>query len=102
MPVKTYGSQGQQRSVIIALKLAESELIARLTGEKPVILLDDVMSELDPSRQNFILNHLGDQQVFITCCDPINTLRLKAGKIFQIHAGKLQEERQAGEACTCT
>lgn len=94
LPVKTFGSQGQQRSVIIALKIAEAELIARLTGQKPVILLDDVMSELDVSRQNFIMNQLDDSQVFITCCDPANTMRLKAGKIFHIHAGTLQEERQ--------
>ncbi len=94
LPVKTFGSQGQQRSVIIALKIAESELITRLTGERPVILLDDVMSELDPSRQNYIMNQLDDSQVFITCCDPANTMRLKAGKIFHIHGGQLQEERQ--------
>lgn len=94
LPVKNFGSQGQQRSVIIALKIAESELIERLTGQTPVILLDDVMSELDVSRQNFIMNQLDRSQVFITCCDPANTMRLKAGKIFQIHAGVLQEERQ--------
>lgn len=94
LPVKTFGSQGQQRSVIIALKIAESRLIEHLSGQPPVILLDDVMSELDVSRQNFIMNQLDHCQVFITCCDPANTMRLKAGKIFQIHAGVLQEERQ--------
>ncbi len=94
LPVKTFGSQGQQRSVIIAMKIAEAELITRLSGERPVILLDDVMSELDLSRQNYIMNQLDQSQVFITCCDPANTMRLKAGKIFHIHAGKLQEERQ--------
>lgn len=94
LPVKTFGSQGQQRSVIIALKIAESRLIEHLSGQPPVILLDDVMSELDVSRQNFIMNQLDHCQVFITCCDPANTMRLKAGRIFQIHAGVLQEERQ--------
>ncbi len=94
LPVKTFGSQGQQRSVVIALKIAESKLLTRLTGERPVILLDDVMSELDVSRQNYIMNQLDQSQVFITCCDPANTMRLKAGKIFHIHAGQLQEERQ--------
>ena len=102
LPVKTFGSQGQQRSVIIALKIAEAELIHRLTDERPVILLDDVMSELDVSRQNYILNRLDQTQVFITCCDPANAMRLKAGKIFSIEGGMLQEERQAGEEiCTC-
>ncbi len=101
LPLKTFGSQGQQRSAVIALKIAQSQLIDRLTGEKAVILLDDVMSELDVSRQNYILNQLDSNQVFITCCDPANTMRLKAGKIFHIHAGTLQEERRAGESCTC-
>lgn len=94
VPVKTFGSQGQQRSVIVALKIAEAALIRQLTGQNPVILLDDVMSELDESRQNYIMNQLDGSQVFITCCDPANTMRLKAGKIFHIHAGQLQEERQ--------
>ena len=97
LSLKNFGSQGQQRSAIIALKIAESRLISRLTGELPVILLDDVMSELDLSRQNYIMNQLGNSQVFITCCDPANTMRLKAGKIFQIHAGSLQEERRVEE-----
>ncbi len=95
LPIKNYGSQGQQRSAVVALKIAEAELIRKLTGQQPVVLLDDVMSELDVSRQNFILNHLHGQQVFVTCCDPANTLRLKAGKIFHIDAGTLREEREA-------
>ena len=56
--VKNYGSQGQQRSSILALKLAEAKLLKSITGNNPVILLDDVMSELDVSRQDYILNHV--------------------------------------------
>ena len=86
---RQFGSQGQQRSCVLALKLAESELLHHVTGETPVILLDDVMSELDPERQDYILNHLEDQQVFITCCDPSNPLRLKSGSIFEVKDGQV-------------
>ncbi|HHU83802.1 MAG TPA: DNA replication/repair protein RecF [Clostridiales bacterium] len=67
---RLYGSQGQQRSVALSLKLAEAQIIENESGEKPVILLDDVMSELDEGRQRFILDKLKDVQVFITCCVP--------------------------------
>lgn len=87
---RTYGSQGQQRSVAIALKLAEAKTLKDLTGEEPVAILDDVMSELDPGRQNYILNNINDRQVFITCCDPSNFKSLKNGKIFNISAGRLK------------
>ncbi len=94
LSAKTFGSQGQQRSCILALKLSEASLLYRVTGEKPVILLDDVMSELDASRQEYVLNHVKDQQVFITCCDVIHTIRLKEGKIFRIEGGALAEEKE--------
>lgn len=86
--LRNYGSQGQQRSGILALKLAEAQLMKSVTGNHPVILLDDVMSELDVSRQDYILNHVKGHQVFITCCDISNTLRLQNGKIFQIEDGR--------------
>ncbi len=86
---RIYGSQGQKRSVALALKLAEAEVIRKNVGECPVFLLDDVMSELDPERQNFILNHIKDMQVFLTCCDPDNVKNLKAGKIFTVKDGAL-------------
>ncbi|MEG0691486.1 MAG: DNA replication/repair protein RecF [Oscillospiraceae bacterium] len=89
--VKTYGSQGQQRSSVIALKLAEAQLLKKVTGENPIMLLDDVMSELDVSRQDYILNHVRGMQVFITCCDVSNTLKLNNGCIFKINNGALQE-----------
>lgn len=89
--VRNFGSQGQKRSVALTLKLAQSEVIKQITGEKPICLLDDVMSELDLSRQNYILNHIKDMQSFITCCDPNNTEQLKSGKIFKIKDGKIEE-----------
>lgn len=84
---RDYGSQGQQRSVSLAMKLAEASVIKAETGEEPVTLLDDVMSELDTGRQDYILNHIRDRQVFITCCEPSAVLRLTEGKRIEIDAG---------------
>ena len=84
---RIYGSQGQQRSCVLALKLAEAALLEKMTGIKPVALLDDVMSELDEKRQDYILNKIKGLQVFITCCDKEQILRLKNGKTFQIKNG---------------
>lgn len=86
---RKFGSQGQQRSCVLALKLAEASLLKELTQDEPLALLDDVMSELDISRQDYILNHIKDWQVFITCCDANTILRLKKGKTFHIVNGGL-------------
>jgi DNA replication and repair protein RecF len=86
---RAFGSQGQKRSVVLALKLAEAEILRRQTGEKPVIFLDDVMSELDSGRQDYLLNHLNDCQVFITCCEPDAVKRLRVGALFEMDGGRL-------------
>ncbi len=86
---RNFGSQGQKRSVALAVKLAEAEVINKKTGEYPVILLDDVMSELDKSRQNFVLNHTKDMQTFLSCCDYTNIENLKKGKIFNVKGGEV-------------
>lgn len=91
-PVKVYGSQGQKRSAVVALKLCEAEILKRLRGERPIMILDDVMSELDRSRQNYILNHIKDWQVFITCCDPETVENLKIGSCFHIINGNLYSD----------
>ena len=70
LSVKAFGSQGQTRTAAISLKLAQRELMAKQSGEMPVLLLDDVLSELDPGRQDFVLNKIREGQVFITCCEP--------------------------------
>lgn len=88
---RNYGSQGQQRSCVLALKLAEASLLKEMTEEEPIALLDDVMSELDEGRQDYILNHIKDWQVFITCCDANTVLRLKKGKTFHIANGTVIE-----------
>lgn len=87
LSARSFGSQGQQRSAVLALKLAEATLLRQVTGEQPVVLLDDVMSELDPSRQDYILNQLHGWQVFITCCEPSSILRLTGGTAFHIAGG---------------
>ena len=86
---KAFGSQGQQRSAVLSLKLAEASVLKERMGEQPVILLDDVLSELDSSRQDFLLNELKDCQVFITCCEKSNKEQLKEGKIFQLKNGEI-------------
>ena len=86
-PARSFGSQGQQRSAVLAMKLAEASLLEEVTGEKPIALLDDVMSELDLSRQEYILNHIRDWQVFITCCEP--TPLMRDGKQFSMKNGIL-------------
>ena len=84
--LKSYGSQGQTRTAAISLKLAQRELMGREFGEEPVLLLDDVLSELDPGRQDFVLNQIVSGQVFITCCEPGRFTRL--GKTIQIQKGQ--------------
>lgn len=86
---RNYASQGQKRSVALSLKLAEAKALEKDVGECPLFLLDDVMSELDPERQNFILNHIRGMQAFITCCDPSNIEKLKNGKIINIKNGRV-------------
>ena len=83
--LKSYGSQGQTRTAAISLKLAQRELMGREWGEEPVLLLDDVLSELDPSRQDFVLNQIVSGQVFITCCEPGRFTKL--GKTIEISKG---------------
>ena len=87
--LKAYGSQGQTRTAAISLKLAQRELMAREWGEEPVLLLDDVLSELDPGRQDFVLNKIVSGQVFITCCEPGRFTKL--GKTIQIEKGSIRE-----------
>lgn len=88
---RLFASQGQKRSIAIALKLSEAEVINKISGEYPVCLLDDIMSELDPLRQNYILNHIKGKQVFLSCCDPSNIKNLQKGKIFNIEKGEIKE-----------
>lgn len=87
LSLKAFGSQGQVRTAAISLKLAQRALMEKETGEMPVLLLDDVLSELDPSRQDFVLNQITAGQVFITCCEPGQFTKL--GKTIAIEKGNI-------------
>lgn len=92
--IRKYGSQGQQRTAALSLKLSEIELVKRVTKDTPVLLLDDVLSELDSNRQNQLLNSIGDIQTIITCTgldDFINN-RFEINKIFKVTAGVVTSE----------
>ncbi len=86
LPIKSFGSQGQVRTATISLKLAQRELMKKESGELPLLLLDDVLSELDERRQDFVLNQITQGQVFITCCEPGRFTKL--GNTLEITTGK--------------
>ena len=88
---KTFASQGQQRSIVVALKLAESDIIEKISGVGPVILLDDVLSELDFARQDYLLNSIKGKQVFITSCD-IDRINRSDSRKFYIENGTVRAE----------
>lgn len=98
--LRTFGSQGQQRTCALSLKLAELELVKQIIGENPVLMLDDVLSELDSSRQNYLLNSIGGIQTFITCTglDEFVRNRFTIDRLFRIRSGTVaetsMEERQ--------
>ncbi len=87
LPVAAFASQGQTRTAAISVKLAQRELLRRDTQEEPLLLLDDVLSELDVGRQDFVLNHLQGGQVFITCCETDRLTEL--GQVLRIEDGKI-------------
>ncbi len=89
MSAKVYGSQGQTRTAALSLKLAQREIFFQETGEYPVLLLDDVLSELDIRRQQFVLNRIKGGQIFITCCEEEKLEGLEGGKAFHIRCGTL-------------
>ena len=87
--VRKYGSQGQQRTTALSLKLSEIELVKKLTKDNPILLLDDVLSELDSNRQNYLLNSIGDIQTIITCTglDEFINNRININKVFKVTNG---------------
>ena len=92
--IRKFGSQGQQRTAALSLKLSEIELVKKISKDKPVLLLDDVLSELDSNRQNYLLNSIGDIQTIITCTgldDFINN-RFEINKIFKVTNGTVTGE----------
>src|SRR5690606_3165478 len=93
--VQTFGSQGQQRTTALSLKLAEIELIKQETRETPILLLDDVLSELDDFRQSHLLNTIqGEVQTFVTTTsvEGIHHETIKHAKMFHVKQGKVETE----------
>lgn len=94
-PAKSFGSQGQQRSAVLSLKLAQADLLFEEYGEYPVLLLDDIMSELDQKRRAYLAGKIPDKQVFITCTE-LDSL-LERGRQFSVSAGHAAVENQGKE-----
>ena len=92
--IRKYGSQGQQRTAALSLKLSEIELVKKISKDTPVLLLDDVLSELDKHRQNYLLDSIHDIQTLITCTgveDFVNH-RFSINKVFHVQNGQVTKE----------
>ena len=91
MDARKFGSQGQQRTAALSLKLAEIEFVKKITGDTPVLLLDDVLSELDSSRQQLLLEGMGDIQTIITCTglEEFVNNRFRINKVYRVTDGKV-------------
>jgi len=92
--VKIYGSQGQQRTAALSAKLAEIEIIKKETGETPVLLLDDVLSELDEGRQYYLMESIKDIQTIITCTGIEDSIKkyVKKAAVFNVENGVIKRE----------
>ncbi len=96
--IRKFGSQGQQRTAALSLKLSEIELVKKMTKDTPILLLDDVLSELDSSRQNYLLNSIGDIQTIITCTglDDFVNNRFEINKVFKVVNGTVDAGQNGG------
>lgn len=94
--IRKFGSQGQQRTCALSLKLSEIELVKKTIHDTPVLLLDDVLSELDSSRQNFLLNRIHDIQTMITCTglDEFVRNRFQIDRVFEVISGHVEQKQQ--------
>jgi DNA replication and repair protein RecF len=92
--LRRYGSQGQQRTCALSLKLSEIDLVKKVIGHRPVLMMDDVLSELDSGRQNYLLSTIGGIQTFITCTglDEFVNNRFKIDQVFRIENGACVEK----------
>lgn len=89
LEARHFCSQGQVRTAALSLKLADREIHKNAIGEYPVMLLDDVLSELDPRRQEYVLNRIAGGQVFITCCENDRLDALLSGRVYHVREGKV-------------
>ena len=89
-PARAFASQGQTRTAALSVKLAEREILLKETGEYPVLLLDDVLSELDQRRQEFVLNRIGGGQTLITCCEDEGISSRTGGRVLFVQNGRIR------------
>ena len=89
-PARAFASQGQTRTAALSLKLAEREILLKETGEYPILLLDDVLSELDQKRQEFVLNRIGGGQTLITCCEDEEISSRTGGRVLFVENGRIR------------
>lgn len=96
--IRKFGSQGQQRTAALSLKLSEIELVKKMTKDTPILLLDDVLSELDSNRQNYLLNSIGDIQTIITCTglDDFVNNRFEINRVFNVVNGTVNAGQNGG------
>ena len=87
---RTFASQGQQRSAVLSLKLAQLEMAAKETGEAPILMLDDVMSELDPNRRRQLIERIDRVQTFVTCTDLSDLAGARQGAVYHVENGVLR------------
>ena len=87
---RTFASQGQQRSAVLSLKLAQLEWAGQESGEAPILMLDDVMSELDPNRRRQLIERIDRVQTFVTCTDLSDLAGAKQGAVYRVEKGKLK------------
>ena len=87
---RSFASQGQARTAALSVKLSEREIFMDETGEIPVLLLDDVLSELDAARQEFVLNRIGGGQTLISCCEAESVSRLCTGRVLTVEKGEVR------------
>ncbi|MDO4812685.1 MAG: DNA replication/repair protein RecF [Eubacteriales bacterium] len=87
---RAFSSQGQTRTAALSFKLAERDIFKEITGQAPVLLLDDVLSELDPRRQEYVLNRISGGQVFITCCEEDRLGTLLGGRVLHVSEGSVR------------
>lgn len=87
---RSFASQGQTRTAALSVKLAEREIFLTETGEYPILLLDDVLSELDEKRQEFVLNRIGGGQTLISCCEDEGISQRTGGKVLFVEGGHIQ------------
>ena len=94
--LRRYGSQGQQRTCALSLKLSEIDLVKKMIGHRPVLMMDDVLSELDSGRQNYLLNTIGGIQTFITCTglDEFVNNRFRIDQVYRVEKGMCTKKQE--------